>query len=330
MTVLVSGGAGYIGSHLCWLLADQGDDFIVVDNLSTGSEYAIPPQTELIVGDIGDVDFMTGVMKAHKIDAVVHFAGSIIVPESVSDPLKYYQNNTVNSLNLIEACVTAGVKHFIFSSTATVYGEPKENPVTEDFPFEPYNPYGTSKVMTEMMLKDVAFAHDFEYVALRYFNVAGADPQQRTGQTNPDATHLIKVANKVALGQRDHLEIFGDDYDTPDGTGVRDYIHVSDLATAHWSALEYLRGGGEAVALNCGYGKGFSVKEVIQTLEEIIGRKLAVETGPRRAGDIGSIIADNTKIKSLLGWEPKYDDLKGIVKSAFDWETTLSQKNSQE
>lgn len=330
MTILVSGGAGYIGSHLCWLLADRGEDFIVVDNLSTGREFSVPPQGELIVGDVGDLEFMIGVMKDHNIDAVVHFAGSIIVPESVSDPLKYYQNNTVNSRNLIEACVTSGVKHFIFSSTATVYGEPEKNPVTEEFPFAPFNPYGTSKVMTEMMLKDVAFAHDFDYVALRYFNVAGADPQKRTGQSTPNATHLIKIANQVALGQRDHLEIFGDDYDTPDGTGVRDYIHVSDLAAAHWAALEYLRGGGEAIALNCGYGKGFSVKEVIETLEAVIGRKIAVETGPRRAGDIGMVIADNSKIKSLLGWEPQYDDLSGIIKSALDWEEALSLKNSQD
>lgn len=330
MTVLVSGGAGYIGSHLCWLLADHGEPFVVVDNLSTGREFQLPSQAELIVGDIGDKDLVTGVMKQHGVDAVIHFAGSIIVPESVSDPLKYYKNNTVNSRNLIEACIENDVKHFIFSSTATVYGEPEKNPVTEEFPFAPFNPYGTSKVMTEMMLKDVAFAHDFDYVALRYFNVAGADPKERTGQSTPNATHLLKIANQVALGQRDHLEIFGDDYDTPDGTGVRDYIHVSDLAEAHWSALQYLRGGGKAIALNCGYGKGFSVREVIETLEEVIGRKLPVETGPRRPGDIGSIIADNSRIKSLLRWEPKYDDLKGIVKSALRWEEVLAQKNSQD
>lgn len=330
MTVLVSGGAGYIGSHLCWLLADQGEEFVVVDNLSTGREFAVPPQGELIVGDVGDMELIAKVIKQHNVDAVVHFAGSIVVPESVSDPLKYYKNNTANSRNLIEACVENGVKHFIFSSTATVYGEPKKNPVTEDFPFAPFNPYGTSKVMTEMMLKDVAFAHDFDYVALRYFNVAGADPKKRTGQSTPNATHLLKIANQVALGQREYLEIFGEDYDTPDGTGVRDYIHVSDLAEAHWSALQYLRSGGEAIALNCGYGKGFSVREVIETLEEVIGRKLPVKTGPRRPGDIGSIIADNTKIKSLLGWEPKYDDLKGIVESALRWEEALAQKNSQD
>lgn len=330
MTVLVSGGAGYIGSHLCWLLADQGEEFVVVDNLSTGREFAIPPQGELIVGDVGDMELIANVIKQHNVDAVVHFAGSIVVPESVSDPLKYYKNNTANSRNLIEVCVENGVKHFIFSSTATVYGEPKKNPVTEDFPFAPFNPYGTSKVMTEMMLKDVAFAHDFDYVALRYFNVAGADPKKRTGQSTPNATHLLKIANQVALGQREYLEIFGEDYDTPDGTGVRDYIHVSDLAEAHWSALQYLRGGGEAIALNCGYGKGFSVREVIETLEQVIGRKLPVKTGPRRPGDIGSIIADNTKIKSLLGWEPKYDDLKGIVESALRWEEALAQKNSQD
>lgn len=330
MTVLVSGGAGYIGSHLCWLLADQGEEFVVVDNLSTGREFAIPPQGELIVGDVGDMELIANVIKQHNVDAVVHFAGSIVVPESVSDPLKYYKNNTANSRNLIEACVENGVKHFIFSSTATVYGEPKKNPVTEDFPFAPFNPYGTSKVMTEMMLKDVAFAHDFDYVALRYFNVAGADPKKRTGQSTPNATHLLKIANQVALGQREYLEIFGEDYDTPDGTGVRDYIHVSDLAEAHWSALQYLRSGGEAIALNCGYGKGFSVREVIETLEQVIGRKLPVKTGPRRPGDIGSIIADNTKIKSLLGWEPKYDDLKGIVESALRWEEALAQKNSQD
>lgn len=330
MTVLVSGGAGYIGSHLCWLLADQGEEFVVVDNLSTGREFAIPPQGELIVGDVGDMELIANVIKQHNVDAVVHFAGSIVVPESVSDPLKYYKNNTANSRNLIEVCVENGVKHFIFSSTATVYGEPKKNPVTEDFPFAPFNPYGTSKVMTEMMLKDVAFAHDFDYVALRYFNVAGADPKKRTGQSTPNATHLLKIANQVALGQREYLEIFGEDYDTPDGTGVRDYIHVSDLAEAHWSALQYLRSGGEAIALNCGYGKGFSVREVIETLEQVIGRKLPVKTGPRRPGDIGSIIADNTKIKSLLGWEPKYDDLKGIVESALRWEEALAQKNSQD
>ncbi len=330
MTVLVSGGAGYIGSHLCWLLADQGEEFVVVDNLSTGREFAIPPQGELIVGDVGDMELIANVIKQHNVDAVVHFAGSIVVPESVSDPLKYYKNNTANSRNLIEACVESGVKHFIFSSTATVYGEPKKNPVTEDFPFAPFNPYGTSKVMTEMMLKDVAFAHDFDYVALRYFNVAGADPKKRTGQSTPNATHLLKIANQVALGQREYLEIFGEDYDTPDGTGVRDYIHVSDLAEAHWSALQYLRNGGKAIALNCGYGKGFSVREVIETLEQVIGRKLPVKTGPRRPGDIGSIIADNTKIKSLLGWEPKYDDLKGIVESALRWEEALAQKNSQD
>ncbi len=330
MTVLVSGGAGYIGSHLCWLLADQGEEFVVVDNLSTGREFAIPPQGDLIVGDVGDIELIANVIKQHNVDAVVHFAGSIVVPESVSDPLKYYKNNTANSRNLIEVCVENGVKHFIFSSTATVYGEPKKNPVTEDFPFAPFNPYGTSKVMTEMMLKDVAFAHDFDYVALRYFNVAGADPKKRTGQSTPNATHLLKIANQVALGQREYLEIFGEDYDTPDGTGVRDYIHVSDLAEAHWSALQYLRSGGEAIALNCGYGKGFSVREVIETLEQVIGRKLPVKTGPRRPGDIGSIIADNTKIKSLLGWEPKYDDLKGIVESALRWEEALAQKNSQD
>lgn len=330
MTVLVSGGAGYIGSHLCWLLADRGEAFVVVDNLSTGREFSIPQQGELIVGDVGDKDLVADVMIQHDVDAVIHFAGSIIVPESVSEPLKYYKNNTVNSRNLIETCVENDVKHFIFSSTATVYGEPEKNPVTEDFPFAPFNPYGTSKVMTEMMLKDVAFAHDFDYVALRYFNVAGADPQKRTGQSTPNATHLLKIANQVALGQRDHLEIFGDDYDTPDGTGVRDYIHVSDLAEAHWSALQYLRGGGKAIALNCGYGKGFSVREVIEKLEEVIGRKLPVETCPRRPGDIGSIIADNTRIKSVLGWEPKYDDLKGIVESALRWEEVLAQKNSQD
>jgi UDP-glucose 4-epimerase len=329
MTILVCGGAGYIGSHLCWLLADQAEPFVVLDNLSTGREFAVPPDGELFVGDVGDQELVAKIVKEQKVSAVIHFAGSIIVPESVSDPLKYYKNNTANSRDLIESCIENGVKHFIFSSTATVYGVPKENPVTEDFPLAPFNPYGTSKVMTEMMLKDVSAAHDFDYVALRYFNVAGADPKKRTGQSTPDATHLIKVANQVALGQREKLAIFGTDYDTPDGTCIRDYIHVSDLAAAHLSAINYLRDGGTSVALNCGYGKGFSVKDVVEALEKIIGRPLPTEMAPRRAGDIAEIIADNKKIKALLGWQPQYDDLSGIIENALEWERRLALKNSE-
>jgi UDP-glucose 4-epimerase len=328
MTVLVTGGAGYIGSHMVLALTDAGIDTVVVDNLSTGFAWAISPSAKLVRGNIGDEGLMMQVMAEHKVDAVVHFAGSIVVPDSVSDPLGYYLNNTVNSRALMHSAVKSGVKNFIFSSTAAVYGNPKTLPVTETEAPAPISPYGTSKWMTEQMLQDSHLAYGLNYVALRYFNVAGADPKGRSGQSTPRATHLIKVAAQTALGQRAGMEVFGTDYDTPDGTCLRDYIHVSDLIGAHMDALSHLKRGGQSGIFNCGYGTGYSVLEVIKSVERVHGSKLNVKYGPRRAGDPAGIVAGADKAREILGWKPKHADLDFIVDSAIRWEQHLMRRNA--
>ncbi len=324
--VLVTGGAGYIGSHTAQLLLDAGHDVVVLDNLSNGDQAIAPGEADFVRGDVSDRPELDNLLADKGIQAVLHFAGSIIVPESVENPLLYYRNNTVASQGLIEACVAAGVDKLIFSSTAAVYGEPEVVPVTEDSAKVPISPYGTSKLMTEFMLRDTAAAHDFRYVALRYFNVAGADPQGRRGQSMANATHLIKLAVQTALGLRETLTIFGDDYDTPDGTGVRDYIHVTDLADAHVKALDYLLDGGEAQVMNCGYGRGASVREVIAALESVTGERLPVEVGPRRAGDPPSLVSRADLVRDTLSWEPQLDDLEIIVEHALNWERQLNQR----
>lgn len=322
--VLVTGGAGYIGSHTAQQLIDAGDTVVVLDNLSTGSTAIVPDEAIFVEGDVADEALLDQLMGPGDIDAVLHFAGSIVVPESVADPLKYYRNNTAASRTLIEVCVRRRVRHFIFSSTAAVYGIPDESPVSEDTPTRPISPYGTSKLMTEWMLRDTAAAHDLTYVALRYFNVAGADPAGRRGQVLKDATHLIKVACQTVTGQRDHVAIFGDDYPTPDGTGVRDYIHVTDLADAHVLALGHLRRGGASQVLNCGYGRGASVREVIAALERVSGQPIPTTVEPRRAGDPPSLTARAGAIRNLLGWQPRHDDLDMIVDTALAWERHLA------
>ena len=325
MAVLVTGGAGYIGSHMVLALLDAGEDVVVLDNLSTGFRWAVKPPARLVVGDVGDQDLVRTVLKKYNISAIVHFAGSIVVPDSVADPLGYYLNNTVKSRALIEAAVTTGIKHFIFSSTAAVYGNPATTPVDEDAPLVPVSPYGSSKLMTEMMLADTARAHDLRYVALRYFNVAGADPQGRSGQSTPRATHLIKVACETALGQRPHLEVFGTDYPTRDGTCIRDYIHVSDLIAAHMAALRHLRTGGTSDVFNCGYSRGFTVLEVIEAVKRVSGTDFPVRLSGRRAGDPAAIVAASEKIRSKFGWQPQHDDLDEIVAHALAWESCVAQ-----
>ncbi len=328
MTVLVTGGAGYIGSHMVYALTDRGEDVVVLDNLSTGFEWAISPKAKLVVGDIGDMELAGRIIEEHKVDAIINFAGSIIVPESVENPLKYYHNNTSNTRNLIEAAVKADVPHFIFSSTAAVYGIPEVNPAFEDARLDPINPYGRSKLMTEWMLQDVSRAHPMTHVALRYFNVAGADPQGRTGQSTPQATHLIKVAAQTALGQRKEMHVFGTDYDTPDGTCIRDYIHVNDLVAAHLDALDYLRDGGESMVFNCGYGKGYSVLEVIDAVRRAAGHDFPVVMSGRRAGDPPALVAGAEKIRKELGWTPEHADLDEIVQAAYAWEKHLLSRNA--
>ena len=325
MTVLVTGGAGYIGSHMVLGLLDRGESVVVIDNLSTGFRWAVPDEVPLVIGDIGDQPFVERVLKEHKVDAVIHFAGSIVVPESIVDPLGYYLNNTVKSRALIEAVVRRDVEHFIFSSTAAVYGMPKENPVSEDAQLAPISPYGTSKLMTEMMLRDTAVAHPFRFTALRYFNVAGADPKGRSGQSTPRATHLIKVASQAALGQRNGMDVFGTDYPTPDGTCIRDYIHVSDLIKAHALALDHLRGGGDSLIANCGYGRGYSVTEVIKAVKRASGVDFEVRLAERRAGDPAALIAGAERVRAVLGWEPDHADLDEIVSQALNWEMKLGQ-----
>jgi UDP-glucose 4-epimerase len=320
VTTLITGGAGYIGSHTVYALLDRGDDVVVLDNLSTGVRGQVGEKAAFVEGDVADTALVKKIIADHKVDAVIHFAGAIVVPDSVADPLGYYEKNVSRTRDLIQACVEAGVTQFIFSSTATVYAPDAEQPLAEGARKAPISPYARSKLMTEWMLEDVSRAHDFRHVVLRYFNVAGADPKGRTGQSTPVATHLIKRAAQAALGRVPHLDIFGTDYPTPDGTGVRDYIHVSDLAAAHLLALDALRAGAATTSYNCGYGRGFSVREVIDAVDRVIGRKLPVREGPRRAGDPPTLISDPRRIKQELGWAPRHDDLDGIIQSALEWE----------
>lgn len=328
MTVLVTGGAGYIGSHMVLELLNHGEKVVVLDNLSTGFRWAVPQSVELIVGDCGDEIIIKNIIDQHHVDAVIHFAGSIVVPDSVIDPLGYYFNNTVKSRALIDACIKNGVCKFIFSSTAAVYGSPEQVPVVEDMPFAPISPYGSSKMMTEIMLRDAAAAHDFNYVALRYFNVAGADPEGRTGQSTAKATHLIKVASEAAIGQRSHLDIYGTDYPTPDGTCIRDYIHVADLARAHYAALGYLNAGAKSLVANCGYGHGYSVRDVIEAVKRVSGVEYRVNEAPRRAGDPAELVAGTERIRSVLDWQPKFENLDTIVAHALAWEQHLASRAS--
>jgi UDP-glucose 4-epimerase len=323
MTVLVTGGAGYIGSHMVLALAEAGESVVVVDNLSTGFSTSLPEGVPLFIGDAADENLVEGVIAAHGVESIVHFAGSVVVPESMRDPLAYYRNNTMTTRNLLNTAVKCGVDRFVFSSTAAVYGNPERVPVTEDAPTRPLSPYGTSKLMTEIMLHDVAAAHGMNYVVLRYFNVAGADPDARIGLATVGATHLLKIAVEAATGQRAKIDIFGTDYPTPDGSCVRDFIHVSDLAQAHRAALSYLRGGGRSTTLNCGYGRGYSVLETIEAVRRVSGRNFAVQTAARRPGDIMTMVADTTRIAATLDWTPQYTDLKTIAAHALAWEEKL-------
>ena len=326
MTVLVTGGAGYIGSHMVHALVDAGERVVVLDNLTTGFDWAVAPGASLVIGETGDQSCVAALIAEHLIDTVIHFAASTVVPDSLRDPLGYYRNNTANSRALIETAVKQGVRHFIFSSTAAVYGNPKRVPVREDDATAPMSPYGSSKLMTEIMLRDAGSAYGLRHVILRYFNVAGADPLGRTGQSTRRATHLIKVAVEAALGLRPKLEVFGADYPTPDGTCIRDYIHVCDLVRAHSDALAYLRGGGESTTLNCGYGRGFSVREVIDTVKQVSGVDFKVEFAGRRAGDPANIVAASDLVRSTLKWQPRFHDLQTIVTHALAWELKLSKR----
>ena len=332
MAVLVTGGAGYIGSQMVHELLDAGERVVVLDDLSTGFRWAVPENVHFAVGDSGDQALLTRLLREHAVDAVIHFAACIVVPDSVRDPLRYYRNNTANSRALIEAAIQCEVRHFIFSSTAAVYGSPAAVPVDEDAPTQPISPYGWSKLMTEIMLRDTSHAHSrnpharndgFNHVILRYFNVAGADPHGRAGQSSAAATHLIKVAAETALGLRPKVEIFGTTYPTPDGTCIRDYIHVSDLVAAHALALRHLRAGGASLTLNCGYGHGFSVREVIETVKRVAGNNFAVEDAPARHGDPAWIVAGSQRIRDILHWQPRFDDLSTIVAHALEWERQL-------
>jgi UDP-glucose 4-epimerase len=327
MSVLVTGGAGYIGSHMVWALIDAGETVVVLDNLRSGFAWAVAPEARLVTGDVGDQRLVERLIDEDKVDAIIHFAGSIIVPESVADPLGYYFNNTVKSRALIESAVKRGVQHFIFSSTAAVYGMAGTEPVPENAPLSPLSPYGRSKLMTETMLADASSAHDLRYVALRYFNVAGADPRGRTGQSTRGATHLIKVASEAALGKRDHLDVYGTDYTTPDGTCIRDYIHVTDLVAAHAAALAYLREGRTSLVANCGYGTGYSVLQVIDAVKRVSGRDFEVTKTGRRPGDPAAIVARADLVRERLGWRPTLDNLDTIVGHALAWEDSLARRN---
>lgn len=327
--VLVTGGAGYIGSHAVLALLDAGHDVVVVDNLVTGFDWAVDPRAALVVADISDDVAVRAAMRAHDVHAILHFAGSVVVPESVENPLKYYRNNTAASRSLIESAVAEGVKHFIFSSTAATYGIPEVVPVREDSPKQPINPYGMSKLMTEIMLADVAAAHPINYAALRYFNVAGADPQGRTGQSTAGATHLIKVAVEAATGKRAHVGVYGTDFATPDGTGVRDYIHVSDLADAHVHALNLLMAEPtKSHTMNAGYGRGYSVLEVLDAVDRATNQTIQRKLEGRRAGDPDALVADNSTILATLPWRPQHADLDKIVRDALGWERKLAERSA--
>lgn len=327
MSVLVTGGAGYIGSHMVWELLDHGEEVVVLDDLRTGFRWAVPDRTKLVVGDVGDTEMVSDLIGDERVEAVIHFAGSVQVPESVENPLKYYDNNTARTRNLLQAVVRRGIDKFIFSSTAAVYGAPTTTgPIREDAILNPMSPYGSSKLMSEIMVRDVSLAHDLRYVMLRYFNVAGADPKKRTGQSTAGATHLLKVACETALGKRSHMSIFGADYDTPDGTCVRDFIHVSDLVDAHYSALQFLRQGGLKFTANCGYSHGYSVREVVEAVQRISANPFRVVEERRRPGDIPSLVANSRRLTSRLGWKPKYDDLDVIIESALTWERELDER----
>ena len=328
MSVLVTGGAGYIGGHMVLGLLDAGEKVVVIDNLSTGFAWAVPPQATLVVGDFGDKALVARLIAEHEVDAIAHFAAKIVVPESVTDPLGYYLNNTANARNLLECAVEGGVRNFIFSSTAAVYGETSSEPVSEETPLSPISPYGRSKLMVEWMLEDCARAYDFRYVALRYFNVAGADPQGRHGQSALNSTHLIKRGVQTALGRFPAMDVFGEDYPTRDGTCVRDYIQITDLIDAHLAALAYLRKGGEAMVCNCGYSHGATVKEVIDVVKRVSGVDFKVNVVGRRPGDPAAIVARADRVKSVLGWSPKRDNLEEIVQQALDWERRLHNRQS--
>jgi UDP-glucose 4-epimerase len=326
MSILVTGGAGYIGSHMVLELLDAGEEVVALDNLATGAAWAVPKGATFVEGDVGNQDLMRGLIRKHRVDAIIHFAASVVVPESVADPLRYYLNNTVKSRGLIDVAVRSGIQQFIFSSTAAVYGMTGDKPVAEDAQLRPISPYGSSKLMTEIMLGDTGRAHGLPHAILRYFNVAGADPKGRAGQSTPHATHLIKIACETATGKRSHMEVFGTDYPTRDGTCLRDYIHVSDLANAHMVALRQLRGGGASDVFNCGYGRGVSVLEVIEAVKRIAGLNFEARNAPRRPGDPAAIIAAPDKIRATLGWQPKHDDLDTMVRQALAWERHLASR----
>jgi UDP-glucose 4-epimerase len=327
MAVLVTGGAGYIGSHMVWALLDAGEDVIVIDRLSTGFRWAVAPAARFYLGDVGDETLLQKIFGENDIDSVIHFAGSAVVPESILDPLAYYENNTGKTRILIGAAIRAGIRHFVFSSTAAVYGPQAScDPVPETAPLRPETPYGSSKLMSEFMLRDAAAAYDFRHVTLRYFNVAGADPQGRTGQSTQGATHLVKVACEAALGRRRQVEIYGTDYPTHDGTGVRDYIHVTDLTDAHLKALQRLRGGGRSLVANCGYGMGYSVLDVLNMVTRVYGRAFKIHMAPRRMGDAACVVADSSLARRELGWTPKYNCMETIVRSSLDWEDHLARR----
>jgi len=328
MSILVTGGAGYIGSHMVLALCDAGEEVVVLDDLSTGIRDNVDPRARFVLGDVSDPLIVMRLIAEHRVRAVVHFAAKIVVPDSVADPLDYYLANTAKTRALLAAVTAAHVSHFVFSSTAAVYGNVGQEPVSEDTPAIPVSPYGSSKLMSEIMLRDSAAAYGLKYVALRYFNVAGADPKGRAGQSTPRATHLIKVACEAATGKRNGMQVFGTDYPTADGTCIRDYIHVSDLVAAHLDALRYLKAGGDNAVMNCGYGSGYSVLDVIETVKRVSGVNLPVELAPARAGDPAAIVASADRIRRALGWQPKYDDLETIVRHALAWERKLPAKSA--